>query len=87
MNKKKISSDGTASVGSDASNDFLLSYLSETPLTAADLLAWQGTPIQGQNTKQIFVVDQVMQGSLERKIGNQNDRLFISELKGFPAYN
>ena len=58
MNKKKgSSSDGSS--GSDSSNDYLLSYLPEAPLTAADLQAWQGQPIQGQNTKQIFVVDQV----------------------------
>ena len=55
MNKKKGDGDG----GSDGSNDFLLSYLPETPLTAADLQAWQGQPVQGQNTKQIFVIDQV----------------------------
>lgn len=58
MNKKK-GSDGGSSGGSDSSNDYLMSYLPEAPLTAADLQAWQGQPIQGQNTKQIFVVDQV----------------------------
>ena len=60
MNKKKGGNDGGSS-GIDNSNDFLLSYLPETPLTAADLQAWQGQPVQGQNTKQIFVIDQVVQ--------------------------
>ena len=59
MNKKKGGGDAASASGSDASNDFLLSYLPETPLTAADLQAWQGQPVQGQNTKQIFVIDQV----------------------------
>ena len=57
MNKKK--GDSASAGGGDGGNDFLLSYLPETPLTAADLQAWQGQPVQGQNTKQIFIVDQV----------------------------
>jgi len=37
---------------------FLLSYLPEKPLTIEDLKAWQGQLVQGQNGREIFVMDQ-----------------------------
>ena len=58
MNRKK--SDGAAN------DDFLLKYLPEQPLTAAELNKWQGEAVQGQNTKQIFVLDR----GLKRGIPN-----------------
>jgi hypothetical protein len=38
-------------------DDFLTAYLPEQPLTATDMARWQGEALQGQNTKQIFVLD------------------------------
>lgn len=44
----------------------LSSYLPEPPVTAADVASWEGEALQGQNGKEIFVI----QGGLKRGIPN-----------------
>ena len=61
MNKQKA----------DGGDDFLTSYAPEQPLTEADLRSWQGEAVQGQNTKQIFVIDKL------HKRGIQNWDTFV----------
>ena len=37
--------------------NLLSSYMAERPVTAADLHAWEGEAVQGQNGKEIFVIN------------------------------